>query len=58
MVVAARFRPVVKREVKKDSTTLVFDEAALRKMEIDKNVVFRSWGMEALALSQSVERGS
>lgn len=35
-MVAARYRPITKSEVKEDGTTLLFNEAAFREMEIDK----------------------
>lgn len=43
-VVAVRYKPVVKLGAWDDNTTLLFNEAALRELEIDKSEVLRAWG--------------
>lgn len=54
-VVAARYKPVVKLDVREEATTLLFNEVVLREMAIDKGDVIRAWEREAATPSQSVE---
>lgn len=54
-VVAANYMPVVKLNVSPEITTLLFSEAVLRDMAIDKAEVIRAWEREAAAPFQSVE---
>lgn len=49
-MVSAWYRPVVKLEVMGEGTTLLFNEPALRDMEIDKTHIVRAWWRESEAL--------
>lgn len=54
-LVAARYRPIVRLDLREERTTLLFNEATLAEMEIDKGDVIRAWEREAATPAQSVE---
>lgn len=54
-VVAARYTPVVKLDVREGNATLLFDMAALPELEIDKSDVLRPWERDAATPSQAME---